>query len=116
VNFVPISCTGLLLAEAFEAALLVVGFLSASGVPHEPEAVLWRRQGDWETGRRGDGEMERKPRVSRSPSEAAFPVCLPPTGRLVAGAEVVGAVEDASGKAGFHTVHVNSCLGISSSW
>jgi hypothetical protein len=25
-------------------------------------------------------------------------------------------VEDASGKAGFHTVHVNSCLRISSSW
>jgi hypothetical protein len=25
-------------------------------------------------------------------------------------------VEDAPGKAGFHTVHVNSCLRISSSW
>ncbi len=35
---------------------------------------------------------------------------------VVAGAEVVGAVEDAPGKAGFHTVHVNSCLRISSSW
>jgi hypothetical protein len=34
---------------------------------------------------------------------------------VVAGAEVVGAVEDASGKAGFHTVHADSCLGISSS-
>jgi hypothetical protein len=33
------SPTGLLLAVAFEAALLVVGFLSAPGVAHEPEAA-----------------------------------------------------------------------------
>ena len=30
---------GPLLAEAFEAALLVVGFLPASGVAHQPEAA-----------------------------------------------------------------------------
>jgi hypothetical protein len=51
---------GPLLAEAFEAALLLVEFFAASGVAHEPEAVLWRRQGDWETGRRGDGETGRR--------------------------------------------------------
>lgn len=31
--------TGPLLAKALEAALLLVGFLAASGVPHEPEAA-----------------------------------------------------------------------------
>jgi hypothetical protein len=58
---------------AFEAALLLVGFLSASGVPHEPEAAGgvdlqagpgledWEtgRLGDWETGRLGDWETMR---------------------------------------------------------
>jgi hypothetical protein len=31
--------TGLLLAEAFEAALLLVEFFAAPGVAHEPEAA-----------------------------------------------------------------------------
>jgi hypothetical protein len=49
---------------AFEAALLVVGFLAAPGVAHEPEAAgavdLHAEPGleeDLETWRRGDGEM-----------------------------------------------------------
>jgi hypothetical protein len=51
---------GPLLVVAFEAALLVVGFLSAPGVPHEPEAAggvdLQAGPGleDWETGSGGD--------------------------------------------------------------
>ena len=164
-----------------EAALLVVGFLAAPGVPHQPEAaggvdlqagpdaakkrlaggglhlarvegqgalgagVGLREQGalaeDLAAGQRevpaaefqapapaveflavghrprmghgevngGDAWQEHMPVATRKHEPgAAFLV--------VAGTEVVGAVEDASGKAGFHTVHVNSCLGISSPW
>ena len=65
---------GALLVVAFEAALLVVGFLSAPGVAHEPEAAGgvdlqaglgleedWETGsgGDWETGRLGDDETMR---------------------------------------------------------
>jgi hypothetical protein len=57
---------GLLLADAFEAALLVVGFLSAPGVAHEPEAAgavdLQAGPGleeDLETGSGGDREKGR---------------------------------------------------------
>jgi len=58
--------TGPLLAEALEAALLLVGFLAASGVAHEPEAAggvdLQAGPGleeDWETGSGGDWETMR---------------------------------------------------------
>ena len=53
---------GPLLVVAFEAALLVVGFLAAPGVAHQPEAAggvdLQAGTGleDWETGSGGDGE------------------------------------------------------------
>ena len=59
---------GALLVVAFEAALLLVDFFPASGVPHEPEAVLWRRQGDWETGRLGDWETGRWGDGTEAPS------------------------------------------------
>ena len=57
--------TGPLLAEALEAALLLVGFLAASGVAHEPEAAggvdLQAGPGleDWETRSGGDWEWRR---------------------------------------------------------
>jgi hypothetical protein len=58
---------GPLLVVAFEAALLVVGFLTAPGVAHEPEAAgavdLQAGPGleeDWETGSGGDWETGRR--------------------------------------------------------
>ncbi len=66
---------GPLLVVAFEAALLLVEFFAASGVPHQPEAASavdlqagpgleedWETGsgGDWETGRLGDWETMRR--------------------------------------------------------
>jgi hypothetical protein len=63
---------GALLVVAFEAALLLVDFFPASGVPHEPEAACavekTGRQGDGEMGRWGDGEMGRWGDGSEAPS------------------------------------------------